>query len=118
MHFSFYLKYVKLQYESWSLKRIVGLNFGLPVQIEEFMNIQLKGFRGANHVLSEFTLADLPFMNPYDWISLFSIVVKYVKKYETIYENLKRLIKCYILEIAKIEAEISYVMKKTLILKP
>lgn len=69
--FSFYLKSAKPQYESWSLKIIMGLKVGLPIQIEKNFNIQFKGFRGANHVLHEFTLVDLPFMNPYDWISLF-----------------------------------------------
>ncbi|CAI9281349.1 unnamed protein product [Lactuca saligna] len=49
--FSFYLKYVKLQYETWNLKRI-----------------QFKGFRGANHKLHEFTLAELPVMSPYNCI--------------------------------------------------
>lgn len=64
--FSFYLKYVKPQYQTGSLKRIMGLKVGFPVQTENFLNIQFKGFRGANHVVHEFTLADLPFMNPYD----------------------------------------------------
>lgn len=42
--FSFYLKYVRPQYDSCSLKIIVGLKVGLPIQTEDFLNIQFKGF--------------------------------------------------------------------------
>ncbi|CAI9287907.1 unnamed protein product [Lactuca saligna] len=79
--------YAKPQYESWSLKRIMGLKVGLLVQRKDFLNVHLKGFQGANHVLHEFTLADLPFVNPYDWISLFYIVAKDVNKYDPICEH-------------------------------
>ncbi|CAI9279837.1 unnamed protein product [Lactuca saligna] len=95
----------------------MDLKVGLPVQIEEFLNVQFKCFQGANHVLHEFNLANMPFMNSYDWISLFYIVAKNVKKYETIYEHLKRMINCYILEIAKMDVEIASVLKKRPILK-
>lgn len=91
--FVFYLMYAKPQYEPWSLKRFIALKVGLLVQTEYFLNIQFKGFRGANYVLHEFTLADIPFMNPYDWISMFYIVAKDVKKYEPIYKHLKRMLK-------------------------
>lgn len=63
-------------------------------------------------------MADLPFMNLYDWISLFYIVAKDVKKFKPIYEHLKRMIKCYILEIAKIDLEIASDLKIKPILKP
>ena len=88
------------------------------MELEDFLNIQFEGFRGANHILDEFTLAELPFMNPYDWISLFHIVLKDEKKYEHIVAHLKRMIICYILKIAKIDVEIASVMKKMPILKP
>ncbi|CAI9301882.1 unnamed protein product [Lactuca saligna] len=72
----------------------------------------------TNHVLQEFTLAYLSLMNPYDWLSLFYIVAGYVKKYEPIFEHLKRTIMCYILEIEKMDVKISSVQKKRPILKP
>ncbi|CAI9260956.1 unnamed protein product [Lactuca saligna] len=96
----------------------MGLKVSLTVQTEDFINVQIKGFQGANHVLYKFTLADLPFLNPFDWILLFNIVVKDMKKYEPIYEHLKRMIKCYILEIAKMDVEIAYVLKKRPFFKP
>ena len=86
--------------------------------IEDFLNIRFMGFRGANKVLDEFTLADLPFMNPYDWIFLLNIVLKDEKKYEPIVTRLKMMIICYILEIAKINVEITLVLKKRHILEP
>ncbi|CAI9296084.1 unnamed protein product [Lactuca saligna] len=69
--FLLYLKYAKPHYETWSLNRIMELKVGLLIQTEDFLNIQFKGFRGANHMLHEFTLADFPFMDPYDWLPLF-----------------------------------------------
>ena len=57
-------------------------------------------------------------MNPYDWLSLFYIVAKDVKKYEPIFEHLKQMIKCYTLEITKMDVETASIMKKRPILKP
>lgn len=116
--FLFYLKYAKPQYETWSLKRIVAVKPGLPVQTKYFLKIQFKGFRGFNHILDEFTLADLPFMNPYNWIPLFYIIMKDENKYEPILAHFKRMIICYILEISKMDVKISSVLKKRPILKP
>lgn len=48
----------------------------LPIQIEDFLSIKFKGFQDANDVLHEFTLENLPFMNPCNWLSLFYIVAK------------------------------------------
>ncbi|CAI9287046.1 unnamed protein product [Lactuca saligna] len=96
----------------------MALMVGLSIQTEKFLNIQFKGFRGANHVLHEFTLADLPFMNPYDCLYLFYIVVKDVYKYEHIIEHLKQMIWCYILKTAKMDVEIANILKKRPILKP
>ena len=99
--FSFYFKYGKPQYKSWSLKNISAVRVKSPVHTEDFLNIQFKGFRGANHVVDEFTLADLPCMNPYKWISLFNILMKDETKYEPIITHLKRILICYILETAR-----------------
>lgn len=116
--FNFYLKYGKPQYESWTLKRIVALKVGLPVDTKDFPNINFKRFCGSNHVLHEFTLDDFPFMNPYDWISIFNIVAKDVRKYQPIFDHLKKIIKCYILEFAKMYIEIASVLNRKPIMKP
>ena len=85
---------------------------------EDFVNIRFKGFWGTYKALDEFTLADLPFMNPYDWISLFNIVMNDEKKYEPIVTHLKNMLICYVLEIAKIDVEIALVSQKKPILEP
>ncbi|CAI9287246.1 unnamed protein product [Lactuca saligna] len=41
-----------------------------------------------------------------------------MKKYEPIFEHLNRMIKCYILELAKMDVEIASILKRKLILKP
>ena len=74
--FNFHLKFVKPQYNSWSLKRIVGLKVSSTMPTEDFTNIRFKGFRRTDKVFDEFILVHLPFMNLYDWISLFNIVMK------------------------------------------
>ncbi|CAI9295671.1 unnamed protein product [Lactuca saligna] len=116
--FSFYLKYAKAQYKYQSLKKISVVNVKSSVQTEDFLNIQFKGFGGANHIMDEFTLEDLPFMNPYDWISLLNLVMKDEKKYAPIVAHLKRIIIFYILDIANLDVEIASVLKKRPILKP
>ena len=91
---------------------------GLPVQTEDFLNIEFNGFRGDNHIVDKFTLADMPFMNPYGRISLFYIITKNEKKHEPIFAHLKGMIICYIHEIEKMDVEIASVLKKRPILKP
>ena len=89
-----------------------------PFPIENFINIKFKGFRRASLVEDDFTPADLPCMNPYDWISLFLILSKDEQKYEPIIAHLKRMLNCYIHEIGKMDVEIAFVLKKKPILKP
>lgn len=56
--------------------------------------------------MDEFTLTDLPCMNSYDWILLFNIVLMDEKKYEPIVVHLRRILICYMHEIAKMDVEI------------
>lgn len=88
------------------MKRIVGLKVGIPKNADRFRNVHFKAFRGHNSVIHEFTLADLPFLGPYDWILMFNIVVKGVAKYEPIYNQLRKLIRCYILEMEMMDVEL------------
>lgn len=66
MLFSFYLKHSHPQYEIWSLEKLVVVKVYAPFPVEHFTNIKFKGFRGKSRVQFDFTLADLPFMNPND----------------------------------------------------
>ncbi|CAI9276534.1 unnamed protein product [Lactuca saligna] len=100
MHFSFYIKYGKPQFKTWSLPKIVLVKVYAPVPTENFINIKLKRFRGTSRVEDDSMLDGLLFMNPYDWISIFLILSKEEQKYE----------------IAKMDVEIAYVLKKKRIL--
>lgn len=57
-------------------------------------------------MLDEFTSTNLPFTNPYEWISLFNIVLKYEKKYNPIVALMKSMLICYILEITNMDIKI------------
>lgn len=115
---NFYVKNSTPQYESWSLKRIVALKVGKPIGVDGFANVNLKAFRSHNIEVHELSLADIPFMNSYDWISLFNNISKDTMKYEPIFQFLIRMIWAYILEIAKMDVEVAAVHNQKPILKP
>lgn len=94
------------------------MKVGKPVVVDGFASTIFKAFRCHNHEVHEFSLAYIPFMNPYDWILLVNIVTKDKVKYEPIYQFLKKTIRSYILEVSKIDIEIVAILKRTPILKP
>lgn len=96
MVFSFYLKYGRPQYHTWSSKKIAIIKVFKPAETEDFINVRFKALRGASNSVFEFTLADLPCLNPYDWISLFSLLSKDEQKYEPILAHLKGMLVSYI----------------------
>ncbi|KAI3767633.1 hypothetical protein L2E82_17929 [Cichorium intybus] len=59
----------------------------------------------------EFSLADLPFLNPFDWISLFNILSR-EQKYQPLFDHVKRMLGYYILEVAKLDVEVAGVLDK------
>lgn len=115
--FNFYVMHSKPQYESWNLKKIVGLKGGKSKGVEDFTNVHFKVVCGHNHEVDEFSLADLPMRNLFDWISILNIISNETGKYEPICSHIKRLIKAYIFEISKMDVEISYVLNKRHIIK-
>lgn len=60
-----------------------------PIETKSFINIKFKEFRGANRTEDVFMLAELPCMNPFDWVSLFLILSKDEQKFEPIIGKLK-----------------------------
>lgn len=108
----FYLKFSKPHYESWSLRKLVGLKVRLPEKVDGFLNIHFKAYRGQNRIIHEFTLVYFPFLSPSDWISMFNTVGKDVAKYEPIYQHLRKLIICYILEMSKMDVDISAMLNE------
>ncbi|CAI9264500.1 unnamed protein product [Lactuca saligna] len=112
MLFLFYIKYGKPQLQIWSLQKLVAVKVYAVFLAENFTNVSLKGFKGLSRTEVEFTLAYLPCMNPNDWISLFLILSKYEQKYEPMIAHLKRMLICYIHEVAKMDVEVAADLKK------
>lgn len=42
MFFTFYLKYVKPQYETWRLQNMVAMKVYAPIETENFINVRFK----------------------------------------------------------------------------
>lgn len=110
--FNFYVKHSKPQYESWNINKIDGLKVRKLEKVDYFLNLHFKIGFSNKHEADELTLADIPLMNPFHWISVTNIVSREPFKYQPIFSNMKRLIKTYIIEIEKMDIEISYVLKK------
>lgn len=70
-----------LNFEFAVYKRSSQWRFMLLFPADNFINIKFKWFGGTNRIEFEFTLADLPYMNPHDWICLFLILSKDVQKF-------------------------------------
>lgn len=102
----------------WSLRKQVVVKFYAPFPVEHFTNIKFRGFIGATRTEFDFTLYDLPFINPNDWISLFLIISKDEAKYEAIVSHLKIMLICYIHKVAKLDEEIVAVLKKRSVVDP
>lgn len=86
--------------------------------VDGLINVKYKGFRGSSRTEFDFTLADLPCMNPNDWILMFLIFSKNEQTYEPIVAHLKRILICYIHEVAKMDIEIASVLKTKSIVNP
>ncbi|KAI3515990.1 hypothetical protein L1887_14897 [Cichorium endivia] len=94
-------------------KKIVKLTPRMPQVISPFRNPIFLARRGSDEEKDEFTLADLPFMNPFDWVSLFNILSRR-EDHEIIHEHVNKLLMGYILEVAKLDVEVATVLNSTL----
>lgn len=114
----FYVKYVKPQYETRSAQKITVVKVDGPIETGSFANVKFKTARGSQSVIHEFALADLPCLNPYDWIVLFHFLLKDAKKYEPVLEHVKRMLVSYVNEVAKLDMEVATAQKKKPIALP
>ncbi|KAI3791031.1 hypothetical protein L2E82_04572 [Cichorium intybus] len=105
--FKFYLDHSKPQYISWNLKKIIILTPKNPEIIAPFKNARFLARRGDKKEPDEFSMADLPFMNPFDWISMFTLLKKKPDKHEPLIKHLKRMIASYIYEVSKLDLEVA-----------
>ncbi|KAI3494742.1 hypothetical protein L1887_40447 [Cichorium endivia] len=111
--FKFYLEHSKPQYMSWSLKKIVKLTPRMPHVTSPFRNTIFLARRGSDDEKDQFTMADLPFMNPFDWVSLFSIL-KRRGDHEILHKHVKKLLMGYILEVSNLDVEVASVLNTVL----
>ncbi|CAI9303569.1 unnamed protein product [Lactuca saligna] len=74
--FSFYLKHMKPQYETWSAIKITVVKVTGPIETDNFLNTKFKVVRSSSSQVCEFTLTDLSCLNPYDWIVLYNFLLR------------------------------------------
>ncbi|CAI9260637.1 unnamed protein product [Lactuca saligna] len=108
----------KPQYQTWSSKKIAIVKVFRPDETESFINVRFKAVRGARSSVFEFTFVDLPCLNPYEWIYLFTHLSKDKQKFEPIVAHLKRMLVSYIQEIGKTDVEIATMLRKKPIVQP
>ncbi|CAI9288708.1 unnamed protein product [Lactuca saligna] len=94
--FAFYLKYMKPQYETWSMIKITTVKVTGSIETDSFPNAKFKVIKGSESQVHEITLAYLPCINPYDWIMLYNILMREEQKYKPVVSYLKLLILSYI----------------------
>ncbi|KAL7582299.1 hypothetical protein Lser_V15G44719 [Lactuca serriola] len=108
----FYLKAAQPQYQTWSAQKIVNVRVLKPYSEGRFINVRFRVIRGSARTEHLISLADLPNLNPHDWIVLHNILLTNEAEYGPIIDHLKRMLVCYILEVALMDQEVATVFKK------
>ncbi|KAL7595628.1 hypothetical protein Lser_V15G29607 [Lactuca serriola] len=108
----FYLKAARPQYLTWSAQKIVNVRVLKPYTEGRFINVWFKVIRGSARTAHHISLADLLNLNPHDWIVLHNILLTDEAEYGPIIDHLKRMIVCYIMEVALMDQEVAIVFKK------
>ncbi|KAL7619172.1 hypothetical protein Lser_V15G03621 [Lactuca serriola] len=108
----FYLKAARPQYLTWSAQKIVSVRVLKPYTEGQFINVRFKVIRGSARTAHHISLADLPNLNPHDWIVLHNILLMNEAGYGLIIDHIKRMIVCYIMEVALMDQEVATVFKK------
>ncbi|KAL7587072.1 hypothetical protein Lser_V15G40115 [Lactuca serriola] len=91
---NFYLKAAQPQYQTWTAQKIVNVRVLKPYS------------------------EDLPNLNPHDWIILHNILLTNEAEYDPIIDHFKRMLVCYIMEVALMDQEIASVFKKKPTISP
>ena len=101
---NFYAQKAQPQHLVWSTSKLVDIravgqeSWGNNILI----NYKFQGVRGEEKKILNFTCADLPLMNPYDWIRIHTILRKRkVERYKNYLQHIRMMLKAYISEIAK-----------------
>lgn len=86
-------------------------------KIGEFTNFKLTTMRGTNNEKYEFSFVDIPIMNPYYWIVIFGMLKKHESKFGSQLQHLKKMIRCYVMELHKMGIEVARSLGKNTSLK-
>ncbi|KAL7618923.1 hypothetical protein Lser_V15G01055 [Lactuca serriola] len=108
----FYLKAAQPQYQTWSAQKIVNVRVLKPYTEGRFINVRFRVIRGSARTEHLISLADLPSLNPHDWIVLHNILLTNEAEYGPVIDHLKRMLVCYIMEVALMDQEVATVFKK------
>ncbi|KAL7600728.1 hypothetical protein Lser_V15G23040 [Lactuca serriola] len=95
----FYLMSAQPQYQTWSAQKIINVRVLKPFREGNFMNVRFKVLRGSAKTEHAISLADLPNLNPHDWIILHNILLTNEAEYGPIIDHFKRMLVCYIMEV-------------------
>ncbi|KAL6550645.1 hypothetical protein OROMI_021133 [Orobanche minor] len=110
----FYDEYAQVPGFVWSCMPILKI-----VKIEKllkfkdlFFNFKITVLRGEKKEVSVFTLADLPYMNPLDWITCWRLCSDVKEGSEildvmTVRDHLTKMTRCYLLLLATVDCEIA-----------
>ncbi|CAI9262500.1 unnamed protein product [Lactuca saligna] len=101
---------MRLQYETWSARKIKEVKVTRPIDANRFPNAKFNVARGSTSQVHVFTLADLPCINPYEWIILYKLLLRETQKYEAVIHYLKLMIILYIQEVGTMDVEIVEVL--------
>nr|KAJ0215179.1 hypothetical protein LSAT_V11C300140950 [Lactuca sativa] len=118
MLFAFYLKHMKHQFETWSANKIVFVKVTGLIETESFSNANFKVMRGSASQPYEFTLVDLPCLNPNEWMVIFNMLQKEKEVYEPVMSHLQLMIMSYIQEVRLMDVDIATVLKKKMSVVP
>ncbi|CAI9303703.1 unnamed protein product [Lactuca saligna] len=103
---------MKPQYKTWSAHKIDAMKVTRPIETESFPNAKFKVARGSTCQAYEFTLTDMPCLNPNDSIVLYNMLMREKDKYEPVMSYLQVMIKSYIQEVGSMDVDIATVLKK------
>lgn len=114
----YYMEFAQPQYLTWSAQKITTVKVMKPTVAGKFINVKFKVTRGSEGSVHVISLADLPNLNPHDWILLYNILLTDKQQCESIIEHLKRMFACYIHEVSLMDQEVSSVLRKRPTIKP
>ena len=74
-----------------------------PFAAGKFINVKFRVTQGSDNSVDVISLADLPNLNPHDWILLFNVFLTNQQHYVPILDHIKRILASYIHEVAKMD---------------